>query len=292
MVGALPILPLDVNETNTPSPNGTEPAAELDHPSGPFAKAEALSPDRLKRGRRAHRRYFLWMRLSRLALGAFIFVSVIILLWLIPWLPTGLDTSDYTPRVAFTIYLLAGAALIGLIALSLQELARRDRQVLTAWASVYDEATGLHTRSYFYDRLGLECERAQHMPEPFSVIVLRFHTLGSSSKSKPPLSNDALKKTAELINSVTHSSDVVGLLSGSELAVLTVRVDRERRHSLQERLYRTVSAALPDLVGEASRIDVRCGGATYGIDAAQPGGLIQAARTSAALSVRQHVKAA
>jgi GGDEF domain-containing protein len=176
--------------------------------------------------------------------------------------------------------------------LSLQELARRDRQVLTAWAAVYDQATGLHTRSYFYDRLGLECERAQ--PEPFSVIVLQFHALGPATKhrNKPPLSNAALEKTAELINSVTHSSDVVGLLSGSELAVLAVRVDRERRHILQERLQRTVATALPDLVGQPSRIDVRSGGATFDVDGAQPGGLIQAARTSAALSVRQHVRAA
>jgi GGDEF domain-containing protein len=232
------------------------------------------------------------MRLSRLALGGFIFAGIIILLWLIPWLPAGLDTSDYTPRVAFTIYLLAGAALIGLIALSLQELARRDRQALTAWASVYDEATGLHTRAYFYDRIGLECERAQHAPEPFSVIVLQLHAAGAHSKSKPPLDNIALQKTAELINSVTHASDVVGLLSGSELAVLAVRVDRERRHILQERLQRTVSAALPEFAGQASRVDVRSGGATYGVDGAQPGGLIQAARTSASLSVRQHVKAA
>jgi len=234
------------------------------------------------------------MRLSRLALGSFIFIGAIILLWLIPWLPAGLDTSDYTPRVAFTVYLLGSAAIIGLTVLSLQELARRDRQVLTAWASVYDQATGLHTRAYFYDRLGLECDRGEHMPEPFSVIVLQFHAVGPNvkNKSKPPLSNNALEKTAELINSVTHATDVVGLLSGSELAVLAVRVDRERRHVLQDRLERTVSNALPELVGQPSRIDVRAGGATFGVDGTQAGGLIQAARTSAALGVRQHVRTA
>ncbi len=277
----------------TPGSDGNEPTSELGVPTGPFAQPEPVPPDHLKRGRSAHRRYFLWLRLGRLAFGAFLFMAMIVLLWIVPWLPAGLDTSGYTPRVAFTIYLLAGSAITGLLVLSLQELARRDRQVLTAWASVYDEATGLHTRTYFYDRLALECDRAQHMPEPFSVIVLQFHSIGSppKRKTKPPLSNTALEKTAELINTITHASDEVGLLSGRELAVLVARVDREKRHVLQERLQRTTAAALPDLVGQPAMIDVRSGGATYGVDGTQPGGLIQAARTSAALSVRKHVKA-
>jgi GGDEF domain-containing protein len=283
-----------MTRATAPSSNGNEPTSELDVPTGPFAQPEPIPPDRLKRGRAAHRRYFLWMRLGRLAFAAFLFMTVIVLLWLVPWLPSGLDTNGYTPRVAFTIYLLAGSAITALLVLSLQELARRDRQVLTAWASVYDEATGLHTRTYFNDRLALECDRAQQTPEPFSVIVLQFHALGSQPKrkNKPPLSNTALEKTADLINTITHASDEVGLLSGSELAVLAVRVDRAQRHVLQERLQRTVAAALPDLVGQQASIDVRSGGATYGVDGTQPGGLIQAARTSAALSVRKHVKAA
>jgi GGDEF domain-containing protein len=281
-----------MKKAKTPGSNGTKPTSELGVPTGPFAQPEPIPADRLKRGRTAHRRYFLWMRLGRLAFGAFLFTTIIVLLWLVPWLPAGLDTSGYTPRVAFTIYLLAGSAITGLLVLSLQELARRDRQVLTAWASVYDEATGLHTRPYFYDRLALECDRAQQTPEPFSVIVLQFYAPGPQTKNKPPLSNTTLEKTAELINTITHASDEVGLLSGSELAVLVVRVDREKRHVLQERLQRTVTAALPDLIGHPAMIDVRSGGATYGVDGTQPGGLIQAARTSAALSVRKHVNAA
>jgi GGDEF domain-containing protein len=237
------------------------------------------------------RRYFLWMRLSRLALGAFIFLTIVVVLWLVPFSPAGMDTADYTPQLAFTVYLLAGTSIVGLLVLSFQELARRNRQVLSAWATVYDEATGLHNRSYFYDRLNLECDRGANTPEPFSIIVLQLHSL-LPGKTKPPLTNAALKKVAELINSVTHTSDLVGMLSGSELAVLAIRVDRERRHLLQGRLEKTVSTALPDLIEEPGRIDVRSGGATYGVDGTQAGGLIQAARTNAALAVRQHVKSA
>ncbi len=283
-----------MSTSETPNGNGTEPASDFDEPAGPFRTPEPIPAERLKRGRNAHRRYFLWMRLLRLAFGAFVFLGIIVLLWLIPWLPGGLDTSGYTPRVAFTVYLLAGSAITALIVLSLQELARRDRQVLTAWASVYDEATGLHTRAYLYDRLALECDRAQGTPELFSVIVLQFHTRGAATKDKnnQPLSNATREKIAELINSVTHSTDLVGLLSGSELAVLAVRVDRESRHRLQERLQSTVATALPDLAGQSARVEVRSGAATYGVDGTQPGGLIQAARTSASLGVRQRVKVA
>lgn len=291
--GSADLTHMSMSEAEASSPNGTDPAT-AGPAENPFDEQETITPERVKRGRAVHRRYFLWMRLSRLALGAFIFMSIIVVLWLAPWSPTGLDTADYTPQLAFTVYLLAGTSIIGLLVLSLQELARRNRQVLSAWATVYDEATGLHNRAYFYDRLNLECDRGANSPEPFSIIVLQFHSLlpHTKGKSKPPLSNSALGKVAELINSVTHTSDLVGMLSGSELAVLAVRVDRERRHLLQARLQKTVSTALPDLVAEPGHIDVRSGGATYGVDGTQAGGLIQAARTNAALSVPPRLKAA
>ena len=282
-----------MSETPHLAQNGQEPPLKTpEDAAGLSPEHEPTLPDSAKHSRSAQRRYFFWMHASRLALGAFIFMGIIVVLWLVPFSPTGLNTADYTPQLAFTVYLLGGTSILGLLLLSFQELARRNRQVVSALASFYDEATGLHNRAYFYDRLNLECERAVNAPEPFSVIILQFHGLIPVGKHKPPLSNSSLERVAQLINSVTHPTDLVGMLSGSELAVLAVRVDRDKRHFLQARLEKTVSAALPDLVDQPAQIDVRCGGATYGVDGSQAGGLIQAARTGAAMGKRQRITAA
>jgi GGDEF domain-containing protein len=284
---------MSMSEPDGRASNGSQPADELQVLDEPIAQQPEIAPERLQQGRKAQRRYHIWMRLSRLALASFIFLGIILALWLLPFSPTGISTSDYTPQMAFTAYLLGGVALVGIFVLFFQELARRNRQILSAWSSVYDEATGMHNRSYFYDRLGLECDRALQTAEPFSVIVLQFHAPSAQSKkSKPPLTTKALEKVAQLINGVTHPSDLVGMLSGSELAVLAARVDRERRHLLQDSVQQVVSTALPDLVVEADSIDVRSGGATFGVDSTSAGGLIQAARTSAAFGKRQRMKVA
>lgn len=269
-----------------------EPESE---PIGPSSPAQPLSPERLNRVRAAHRNYYRWLRLSRLTLGAFMLMGAVVLLWLVPWLPSGLDTNDYTPEMAFTVYLLGGAAVLGLLALGFQERARRDRESLLVWAMVYDEVTGLHNRTYLYDRLAMECERAKRSGQVFSVIVLQIRLGGARAKSgrrRPELSNAALRKLAQLLDGLTHPTDMVALLSGSELAVLAIRVDRDARHQLQQRLRQALAEELPELLDRRALLDVKAGSATYGVDGMEPGPLVQTARTAATLGVRPRAKAA
>lgn len=249
-----------------------------------FGAPQALSPERFGRARAAYRNYYRWLRLSRLALGAFIIMGGFILLWLVPWLPSGLDTSDYTPEMAFTVYLLGGAALIGLLALGLQERARRDRERLMVWATVYDEATGLHNRMYLYDRLALECERSRRSGGVFSLIVLHLR-IGASESGRPlALSKTTLEMVGELVNRLTQPSDAVALLSGSELAVLATGVDKKSRAALQQRLRSAIATGLPAFLGEPAAVDVKASAATYGVDGTDAEALVHAARTAALLT--------
>jgi diguanylate cyclase (GGDEF)-like protein len=228
-------------------------------------------------------------------MGAFIFTAAIALLWLVPWIPAGLDTKDYTAQVGFTVYLLLAVAVFGILSLFVQERTRRNRESLMVWSSVYDETTGLHNRTYLFDRLALECERARRGGSVFSVIVLQIR--GGNTRTRPdqkpdPLSSGGLRKIAEIIDSMTHPTDMVSMLSNSELVVLAIQIDRETRHSLQERLGEAVSLKLPELLSSDAVFDVKTGSATYGVDGNEPSALVQAARTSAAFGVRARPKAA
>src|SRR3990172_13214301 len=146
-----------VNRFDAARPDGHEPTRQAGSTPLP---PETLPPERLRAASTVTRSYYRWLHLRRLAFAAFVILGIFLLLWLVPWLPSGLDTDDYTPEMAFTVYLLAGVALMALLALGFQELARRNRERLMLWSTVYDEGTGPHNRTYLYDRLSLECERA------------------------------------------------------------------------------------------------------------------------------------
>jgi diguanylate cyclase (GGDEF)-like protein len=278
-----------VNRFDAARPDGHEPTRQAGSTALP---PETLPPERLRAASTVTRSYYRWLRLRRLAFAAFMILGFFLVLWLVPWLPGGLDTADYTPELAFTVYLLGGVALTALLVLGFQELARRNRERLTLWSTVYDEATGLHNRTYLYDRLSLECERAKRTGGVFSIIVLQLRIGSPTSVSAPTLSRQALRQVAEVINSLTHPTDLVAMLTGSELAVLAIGVDRESRRALQERLREAVAAELPRLLDAKAAVDVKGGVATYGVDGNDAGTLVQAARTSAVLGVPQRAQAA
>jgi GGDEF domain-containing protein len=221
-------------------------------------------------------------------MAAFFILAVLFFLWTLPWLPSGLDANDYTPELAFTIYLLSGVSLSGISTLALRELTRRKRESLIAWSSLYDEATGLHNRAYLYDRLSLECERAERKGGVFSVFVLQIR----SSASKPILSNAALRRLAEMINGCTNPTDLVALLSGSELGILAIGVGQEARAVLLETLQAVVADELSRHLDTATTVNVIGGTATYGVHGKEPAALVQAARTAATVGSLPRLRAA
>lgn len=242
---------------------------------------DELSPNRLQRARSVYRSYYTWLRASRLLMAAFLATAILYFLWIVPWLPKGLDTGDYSPKVAFTVYLLVGVTVLGMITLAIREWAWRKRESLMAWSTVYDEATGLHNRGYFFDRLALECERGGRGSAVFSVLVLQIRAVGPERGHKPPVSGSAMQRIAELINQQTHPADLVGLLSASELAILATGADREARRGLLARLREAVAKELPVYRSGASTVVVTGGAATYPVDGTEPAALVQAARAAA-----------
>lgn len=247
--------------------------------------------ERTNRATSVYRRYTRWSRLSRFALLAFVIFSGVALIWLVPWFPSGLESQDYTPQFAFTVYLLGGMALIGMCALGLRELARRDRETLMVLGTVYDEETGLHNRTYLYDRLALEATRAERLNYVFSLLVFQIR-LGRPGRKAPALPKGAVQTIANCVSKLTHATDLVALLSDSELAVLAIGVDQKTRKGLIERLRHAIAGELPGLVEDTSLIDVKAGTATFGVDGTDATTLVQAARTTASLASPERAQAA
>jgi GGDEF domain-containing protein len=97
---------------------------------------------------------------------------------------------------------------------------------------------------------------------------------------------------AELINRLTHPTDLVALLSGSELAVLTIGVTRESRGDLLERLRVAVAEEVLRLLDQPAMASVAGGAATYPADGKEPGTLVQAARAARILGAPSRTRAA
>lgn len=209
----------------------------------------------------------------------FAITAILFLLWAIPWLPSGLSTEDYTPQVAFTLYLILGTALLGLTALLLHHLARRRQATLMAWSAVYDQKTGLHNRAYLYNLLSLECDRSLESKSTFSLLVFQFHGAGDGPATSP----DNLRSLAEVIRRTIRSNDVVALLGDTELAVLAFDLKRKQRTALINKVKKLILGSLPKLTGSKD-IQVLAGVATYGAEGEEPGAIIQAARAAASSS--------
>lgn len=251
-----------------------------------------VSPDRLDRAQAPHLGYYRLLRMSRLAFAALIMLSAVTLLWLLPWLPSGLDTTDYTPELSFTVYLLGGLLILNALTLLLREVVRRKRESLLAWSAVYDETSGLHNRTYLYDRLSLECERAERNRSTFSVIVLQFR-IGTSAAVPPAgLSSETLQEVAGVIDHLIHPTDLVAHLSNKEVAILAIGVGQEHRQPLLERLQNAVAAELTRSLDGAATIDVRGGIATYGVDGNDTEALIKVARAAVVLGMPRRSEAA
>ncbi|MGB2694465.1 MAG: diguanylate cyclase, partial [Dehalococcoidia bacterium] len=148
---------------------------------------------------------------------------------------------------------------------------------------VYDGATGLHNRTYFIDRLTLECDRSERSGRGFSVLALHIRAMSSERDKDAGISEATMQRTAEVINSQTHPSDLVGHLSATELAILAIGVDREHRKKLLDRLREAVASDLSAAGKGTPKAVVTGGAATYGVDGEDPAALIQAARSAATM---------
>jgi diguanylate cyclase (GGDEF)-like protein len=231
-----------------------------------------------------YKSYFRTLYLSRLARWAFWACFAYFVVWAIPWLPGGLSPKDYSMQLVATLVIAGSAMLLGLIAVNLRSQARHKREALVAWTAVYDETTGLYNRRYFYERLSLECERSQRHSIHFALVILemRYPQCGLD-RHAVQANRAALRPAAELVKSLTRTTDVVALLSEREFAVLLVGARQDVACQMAERLRQSVNARLPSLLGSSDPCvwpTVEAGVAIYGDGGCTPESLLDAARAA------------
>ena len=230
-----------------------------------------------------YKSYFRALYLSRVALLAFWACFFYFVVWAIPWIPGGLSLDDYSLELVTTLVVAGSCMLLGLINATLRSTVRQKREALIAWTAVYDDATGLHNRRYFYDCLSLECERSQRHSTPFSILLLELRYPGSRKGGRAVRANRAaLQPAAELVKNLTRSTDLVALISEGEFAVLLAGAQKDVARQLAERVRQSVNAVLPKLAavdGSAAVPVAEVGVGTYGKDGTTPEALIEAARS-------------
>ena len=230
-------------------------------------------------GQSLYRSYFRILYFSRLTLIAFWGCFIYFVVWAIPWLGVGLSKDDYTPQFLVTLIFAGACMLLGLLSATLRAVARQKREALVAWSSLYDEATGTRNRAHFYDRLALDCDRAEKHDSIFAVALLQM----GLARPRGQISAELLRQAANHLKNLTRASDLVALIGANEFGVLLAGAHGEMAHTLAERLCASLAAKLPDSIeanGYAISPTIKVGVAVYGDDGNTPESLFAAARSA------------
>lgn len=235
-----------------------------------------LRVEERRTGSRLYRQYLQLLKWSRLVGAVFWTMLGFFLYMAIPWFPGGLSEEDYSSQVALTLILGGGTFGVGAMTLLLRQWVRRRNDAVAALSGVYDSATGLYARAYFYDRLGLDCDRAQRLDIPVSLLLFRFELAAVAGRRGGP--ERALQQLSDALVRGTRDSDAVAVLAANELAVATSGVDKESALDLGQRLCAALDKALTGRPGGSAGKCLRLGVSTYPDDARDAQELIRYAR--------------
>jgi GGDEF domain-containing protein len=204
--------------------------------------------------------------MRKLLLAGFVIIFASILFYAIPWLPYGLSEEDYNNRLTLLMLLVLAAGVSAFGAVYFREYGNRLEQTILTWTTVHEGLGELRQREYFYDRLVIECQRAQATGSRFSVVALRIN--------EPEDSGTHIAAALIALKPVVRDSDCLAALGPHEIGVLAPRIQGSEAESFADHLRRLVSAATTRDGGR----DVHAGWAVYGRDADEAGALVGIAR--------------
>ncbi len=218
-----------------------------------------------------------WSRLTFVGFGA---AALVFVAWITPWVGLGMQPQDYSPNVVFTLLLLTTCGALAGISMLLRNIATKRKEAMVAWTSVFDEVTGLRNRRFFGDRLSMECERSGD--RNFGVLLFEFELQDRGSTDRRAPRPEVLRAAGHLLTRETRNSDVVAVLSRSDLAVLATPLDPGSLTRLLQRIGRVLLAELPDIQRPEpnGKVGIKMAIACYGIDGTDPLHLLRAARES------------
>ncbi|MGD0765210.1 MAG: diguanylate cyclase [Dehalococcoidia bacterium] len=222
--------------------------------------------------------YFRAAWWSRAASVAFWVMVALFFLWATPVFPWGMSRNEYSPEVLFAFFILGCCPAIVAVAMWARSEAAQRRQALVAWASIYDRATGLRNREYFLERLQLQCRLGQELAEyRVGLILVTVETTGGNGDTPQPAEERLFRLVGMHIASQMRPSDLVAVVSGTELAVLVSAGSPVALQTIAGRIRRLLSPKMKEMAGQAaSRLLIRMGAAS--LEDAEPEALLAAAR--------------
>lgn len=181
-------------------------------------------------------------RTAWLAAGAATALIAVLALWIVPWVPIGMTQHDSNPAETVAFVLVAGSALIGLLASLTRELATTGKDVAEVWHGLLGGNKRLRNRAQFRYRLAKECMRARRDGRRWSSLFLIGAT--PTDAGNAPDGREALEYVAHTLAAGLRSKDVIGVVSETELGVLAIGANQSARQAIAARLSRTVADAL------------------------------------------------
>ncbi len=109
----------------------------------------------------------------------------------------------------------------------------------------YDSLTGLLSRHAFFEAAGSHGSLARREHSVFSVMLIDLdHFKAINDQYGHPAGDAVLRLFADVVNSVTRRSDIVGRLGGEEFALLLPSTDAAEAMEFSERLHGAIDKAV------------------------------------------------
>jgi diguanylate cyclase (GGDEF)-like protein len=129
-----------------------------------------------------------------------------------------------------------------------------------ATLTTHDDLTGLPNRSWFFDRLDEEIDRAGRYGNKLSLVMIDLdHFRAVNDSFGHPLGDMALAEVARLLAANVRTSDVVARYGGEEFMIILPETDAEQAALAAEKLRVVVEVNDISMEGPEIKVTISCG---------------------------------
>lgn len=206
----------------------------------------------------------------RLAFAGILLLALLLVLWVVPWVPIGLTADEYDVGIAGALLLGIGTAIASLLFVIIWGPHFRSESVPEFLRVLFGAQQLIRSRKQFSSRLRLECARARKdRRKVFSLIVVQLPADGNSAREQR---DERRLMATMLVRSMVRVEDIVGDSWPHEVWVLSVGAGPQACNGIMRRLAQTFARSEVPALGQC-----RIGGSIFGEDGDDPDALFSVA---------------